>query len=262
MKKLLYLFSLLAMASVVVITSCKKDDEPPPPPTINLSTDAGFIFQDVTITSGDSIRFKVTATSEKLTSFTYQVSYDAAALTTLKNVSISNQPNFTWDTAFTARSVVGTEAYTFTFTDKNGTSASKTITITTQAATTPLSSETAFTWFRCGGGSGSGLLTVGLEWTSNTATSAIITPITGNKLVILTSADWTSITTKEALQTAVDNGTAATQYDGVSVVSSNTYDDVLGTKNGANYYLIHVTNGTVTTPPCGTQIEITGGYKN
>ena len=128
---------------------------------------------------------------------------------------------------------------------------------------TPLSAAAAFTWTRTGAAAGTGLEQFGLAWTSNSATSAIITA-PGTKLVKLNASEWSSLTTQEALAEAIDAADGITKYEGVSVTSpSKSYTDVLGTKTtDGEYFLIHVTNSTVTSSSNGTSVIITGQYKN
>ncbi|MEZ4929495.1 MAG: hypothetical protein R2777_05735 [Chitinophagales bacterium] len=154
------------------------------------------------------------------------------------------------------------DTYTFTLTDKADEVATKSFSLTgtSGTTTTPLGSATPFTWQRVGGSAGTGLSQFGLSWTSNTSTSAIIADA-ADKLVVLSSSQWSSLTTQEDLQAAIDAGTGVAQYTGVSSQQNGTYDDVLGTKNGSNYYLIHVTSGQVSTSGSGTTITITGNYK-
>lgn len=150
---------------------------------------------------------------------------------------------------------------------KNGDSASKEIKFTHEV--TPeveyLSDPVDFTWERVGGKEGTGLQKFGLEWTSNTSTAAIIKTNSSTKMVVLTSEDWDKIETKEQLKEAVDAGTDVDRYENVSSsVASKEYNDVLAVDvNGeGEYYILHITNSTVSTITEGTLITIKGQSKN
>lgn len=132
MKKLVYLFSLLAMASVVIITGCKKDDEPVPP-TITLISGAGFTVSDgpMYINEPFTVGWNVTKGDKNLQ--TFSVTINGANLTAFNqgsplSISGGSYSDTLWN--ITADPNPGTYNYTFTVTDKNNQSASFTITIT------------------------------------------------------------------------------------------------------------------------------------
>ncbi|NME71985.1 hypothetical protein [Flammeovirga aprica] len=145
-------------------------------------------------------------------------------------------------------------------TDANGIASEETM----LAVSLNLKAAEAFTWQRVGAADGTGLDKYGLTWTSNSATNAIVKSASTTKLVQLAEADWTGITTQSQLAAAVMAGTGIDQYEGVSVTASGTYNDVLATEVTADggaktYYLINVTNGTVTTSEqTGTTVTIMG----
>ena len=106
---------------------------------------------------------------------------------------------------------------------------------------TALDSATDFSWIRDKGAAATGSLgTYGLSWPSNTATEAVIKPISGYTLVELSASQWTSITTKEALKEAVDGKTGIAEYK-IAIKETADFNVVLATKNGDTYYMIHVT---------------------
>lgn len=80
--------------------------------------------------------------------------------------------------------------------------------------------------------------------------------------MVITSAKFSQITTKERLKELIDAGTDVDDYRKVDGYATRDYDDVLGTKVGDMYYLIHVTKGTVSAQPCGSNIIIDGMFKN
>ncbi|MEX0811516.1 MAG: hypothetical protein WD048_04805 [Chitinophagales bacterium] len=264
--KNLKLFLLLLIPALFVFTGCGEDDEDKDlSPTINFLGGSQFVSDDVTVEPGDTIIVGINSSENsisgsKLNNFKVERQLTGQNSPAVVVDSSINESTFNFTGGFIASTSENVETFTFTVTDKNGEFASVSFVVTTEGATTALGSAQSFTWERCGSTPGTGLSTFGLKWESNTGTSAIITE-DADKLVILTAAEWTSITTQEGLADAVDNGTGVTQYSDVSSQASASYDDVLATKNGSNYYLIHVTNGVVTTPACGTKIVITGEYK-
>ena len=139
----------------------------------------------------------------------------------------------------------------------------------TKDSTTALSAAADFTWKRVGSNNGTGLSTFGLAWTSNSATNAKITKDGATKLVKLSSSDWTSITTQEALKTKIDAATDMTTYEGVSSQSDQTYtDEVLGVVNGGTYHILNIKSSDVAVAASlvaarvsQTTITITGEYK-
>jgi hypothetical protein len=151
---------------------------------------------------------------------------------------------------------------TATAKDVDPTTATKPFKIVAAPVEHPLSDPIAFKWERIGGAQGTGLETFGLKWTGNAKeVHAQITKGTADKFVKFTSEEWKTITTLEILKVAIDAVPDLPVYDNVSAAAGKTYDDVLATKVGENYYLINVTKGTVTTGTAGTTIVIDGNYK-
>jgi len=115
---------------------------------------------------------------------------------------------------------------------------------------------------RLGTSDGTGLSRFGLEWTeeNNEEERAVITS-NADKLVILESGDFESITTVEALQSAIENGTGVTEYTGVRTDRSLAYDDVIGVKNGDDYFLINITNAAFSTFAGSVTATIIGQFR-
>lgn len=196
----------------------------------------------------------------------------------LENLTISGPDGLNFDTTINASSFSATfefvtpparsaaYTYTFTVTDRDGETNTRTLSVTSvesTAETTPLSSPNSFQWQRVGGTPGTGLSQFGLMWSSNSATSAIITTSAEVKLVILSTNDWTSLDTKEGLEAAVDAATGVTSYTGVSVTApSQTYDDVIATRVNGEYYILRVESSTASSSAAGTTITVNGNYKN
>lgn len=263
MKTLKHFLILFSCAGIMFLSSCT--DEDPVPPTVTFKGGAGYVDDNTTLEPSETFKSGITATAgdKKLATFTVKRSGIISA--TEVDSSISGD-NFSFERNFTAAATEGVETWTFTVTDKDGESASVEFAITTVEpdTTTPLGSAQNFSWVRCGSSNNPDLSQFGLAWTGNTGSVAIIKK-DADKLVILSSGEWSSITTVEGLMSAVDNGTDVVDYRGVDVVqASSTYDDVIATKKGSDYYILHITSSTVVdkTSTCGYEVTINGEYKN
>ena len=105
----------------------------------------------------------------------------------------------------------------------------------------------------------------GLKWPENVlaATNVSLQKDGASKFVELAAADWSNITTQEALKEAIDKASDMKAYTGISADKGQDYDVVLGVINEDVYYMLHITKATVATDATvGTTIEITGQYKH
>ena len=131
---------------------------------------------------------------------------------------------------------------------------------------TDLSAATAFSFKRVGGQAATGDLSkFGLKWPENVlaATNVSLQKDGASKFVELAAADWSNITTQEALKEAVDKASDMNAYTGISADKVQDYDVVLGVINGDVYYMLHITKATVATDATvGTTIEIFGESRN
>ena len=131
---------------------------------------------------------------------------------------------------------------------------------------TDLSAAAAFSFKRVGGQAATGDLSkFGLKWPENVlaATNVSLQKDGASKFVELAAADWSNITTQEALKEAIDKASDMKAYTGISADKGQDYDVVLGVINEDVYYMLHITKATVATDATvGTTIEITGQYKH
>lgn len=249
---------MLGLVSLTFMASCTtEEDENPPILTISPSSDQEIV-------EGETLTVNVTAaenpTSKKALQ-TLTITLDGATLQTvsLSGSSYENDFEFTVPAVRTAAYV-----YEFTVTDRDGATRSRTLNVTSveeTPATTPLSSATNFTWQRTGGPASTSpdLALFGLAWSQNTATNAIIAN-DATKLVELASTTWTSLETVEDLVEAVD---AATGVTSVNVPFPNSsINSVIATIKDGTYYLIYIQSSNSAAVTAGTQITITGQYKN
>lgn len=264
-----------ALAGLFAFTSCEEDADASLGAFLSVTeSGSGSNGGSITISQGETLSFTIDARKGDSDMETFAIS--VSGVNTVNPIPTSLQGNtfpYTLSNAddetyadtvvfVNAGNNIGNTIYTFTVTDKDGNTDEVSFTVAVDAGTTALSSPTAFTWERVGSNNATGLAQFGLKWTSNTSTSAIVAVDAATTLVELASGDWTSITTQEDLSTAIAAGTAVTEYRGVSATQNDTYDDVLGVTHNGTDYIIHITQGTVSTGGAGTTITITGEYKN
>ncbi len=276
MKKI-KLFALGLLGASMFLTSCADDeDEDGLAPALNMvELTTGATGGDITIAEGEALVF--TWDSRKGDSDLETFDVVTQGINSPSSVPTSNQGNdFPYDIANAddetyidtlvfpnaGLAVGGPTNYTFTVTDRDGLTTEVSFNVTVESGSTALSSPQAFTWTRVGGQAGTGLDQFGLAWTSNTATSAIVTTGSNTTMVQLSAADFAGITTQQELAAAISGGTAITEYTGVSATASGTYDDVLAVNNDGDLYLLQVQSADVTTGGQGTTITIDGEYKN
>lgn len=259
------------------MTSCSDDDDEPAPlgPTLSVTeTTYGETPGDMTIAEGEPLIFAWDARRGDNDLQTFRVAVSGVnAVVPLPNsykgksfpyiIENANKEIYVDTLGFiNAGNNVGMTSYTFSIEDKLGTTRSVTFDVTVESSGTPLSDPTDFTWYRAGGGVGTGLGQFGLKWTSNTTTTAVVAINAGTKMVTLTNDDWVNIDTQEELATAIDAGTEISQYTGVSVEAGATYSDVLGVHYGDDYFILKIMEGIVQiTPNDGTNVTILGQYR-
>lgn len=238
MKKVFNLSIILAvLAAAFTFSSCGKDKEDSAQITITFN-------QSGTFGEGDAVTGTISSPDEDLTKVVILKDGNAVkTITSFKELPIMKGTDGKY-TIFIDGLTPGD--YNLRAESKTGES-SKGFSISgssTNPTTTPLDAAVDFSWIRDQGAVGTGLGEYGLAWTSNTATNAIVKLDAATKLVQLTSAQWTSITTKEALKDAVDAGTSIADYRGIELNKTASYDVVLGVNKGGTYYIIHITNFT------------------
>lgn len=260
MKRTFKAFLFVGAIGLGLFTSCDpevltEDDQP----VIEVKAP---LTDTTAVVAGDSVVFELALSStsglaslQTTTSFGLEVEDGSKTF----NVSTSEEVSVTVKVASDATVGENLEV-NFTVANASKQASVKKI-IKVLAKETPLSEAKAFEWKRVGGTAATGLETFGLVWTSNSAEFAIIKK-GADKFVELTPAQWTSVSNLEALKTAIDAATDMEKWEKVSSASaSKTYDFTLGTIKGGKYYLIHVTNSTVTVADAGTTITIGGEYK-
>ncbi len=268
MKKKLNLILVLAVISLGFYTSCTPEATEIDPPTITVTSPTS---DTTTVKMGDAVEFSITLTSENgLVSLT-PMSNVAGVEFSKESFSFSSTASETVSLTATVTNAVpvGTVVEViFTVTDgEKSANAKKYIVV----GETPLSAAKDFTWIREGGVPATGLDIFGLSFTKTIGSvedgffARIEVASNGaTKFVELESTAWITITTAEALKTAIDAATAITdgKWSKISASKSATYDYVLGVIYQDVYYMIHITNGKVESVTAGTKVTINGQYKN
>lgn len=252
-----------------VITVSTPTDVQGPELTVNGST-------SISIPAGSSADFEITAVKggADLTEISFlrdgttlaaseirvadgQGGYNALSANPL-SIEGADAEGFTATYNLKASINVGTAIlYTVILEDIAGNTTELELTITAE----PTFTTENFTFERCGANPGTGLDQYGLSWEANTSDAAIIKK-DADKLVDLTgSVNFGDVDSRAQIQTLVDGGTDIDDYRGISVTQSSTYDEVIGTKVGNDYYLLNITNADVSSESCGTRVIITGVAK-
>lgn len=268
MKKITKFLAFMGMAGLVFTACDNKSDEVIYPSfekvTLEEKTDGTFFGRfDVTCDPMASLK-------DVKVSYSYG---DTTLDMPEKDIDITKGKNYEWTVKVTVPvEVEGVRVTKITLTatvkGTNGGSKSMSFDTPKKEDTTPteteLSKAEAFTFKRVGGKPGTGDLSkFGLKWTENmtAAVNASIQKDGATKFVELPAADWTAITTKEALKAAVDKATDMNSYTGISADKGQDYNVALAVLNADVYYILHITKSTVNSDAAGTTIEIFGEYR-
>lgn len=182
---------------------------------------------------GDVVEYEFTEPYEGLTSYSFAIAE------TLAKAAVENAAKVEYSVVVVDNKDIATSA------------------VYTVNVVAPVFSEATFEWYRLGN-TKVGLDEFGLNWASNAkAIEAVIKPVEGAKLYVLTAADYAATELSE-----LTLGTEATQYKSVSCEASKDYNDVIATVYNGKTYLMHITRGEVATVTGqGTKVTITGTYK-
>ena len=124
-----------ALLAATALPSCKKDERKPP--VMELVSGAAYVSSDATLSQSQAfvVRVKVTKTEDELRTLNISRAYDgASASTTVQNITLdkSEEDGFTRDVPLSTRAQAGTERYVFTATDRDGNTATQSLTLTVQ----------------------------------------------------------------------------------------------------------------------------------
>ena len=153
---------------------------------------------------------------------------------------------------------------------KNGGKSSRTLNINVkeEPQDTPLSEPTAFTWERVGTGTVQAMTQFGLSMiTGGNADDGFTILVTaGTKLVRLDVADWTEITTREALAEKID-ATPSAVHAGTNnrisfVRTTANVNHVFGVLHNDNYYVFNVTRTEINDAGAQNITRVIGNYKH
>jgi len=127
----------------------------------------------------------------------------------------------------------------------------------------PLEGPEYLTWYRLGSTT-TGLAEFGLKWYANRAEiHAQITKDGADKMVLLSTENWDTFTTKAEVTAAIDAATDIETYTGINLTAAKieTGMNVLGVKYNDMYYIINLTQVIVRIVDAGTETIATGEYK-
>ena len=263
MKKLA--LALLCLVSVAFFASCDEKVEHPEP-SIAILVEDGYVANNAFVNEMEEVYFGFVVASNPETQ---------EALASLI-VTVDDQPwdtvTFTNETEYTYKSgviytpakdsIVRTSTITAIVTDAAGQSATATIDLSILYKEQPLVA-TDFAWNRHGAAAVTGgIEEYGLQWTSNgKEIFAELKPMDGATLYEFDPSVW-SATTNEVQKATLfsELPLSIPVFKKVSAWASNNYDFVIGTTYQGKNYLIHITEGIVSTFK-GTDIVIKGQAK-
>lgn len=259
MKKFNLLFVMAAILGLGFMSSCDTTITDVDPLLTIATTGLGA---GNTILEGNTFTISVTAAEnpESKSKLEDLVIVKPGADTTIVINASSYAETFTYN----APAAGQVAEYTFTLTDKDNVTVSQTVTVTGEAnvVATPLGAATAFTMVRCG--SNNDPVAHGLQFDAVTGaspnfTAVVIKVAAADKLVELSAAEWSSITTVEDLEAAVAAGTGIAQ---ITMTLGGAVNSVVATQEGSVYKLINFTNAS-SPAPCsgGSEVTLTGEYK-
>lgn len=253
---------LFGIATMTFLTSCDPTDDGNSEPILVVDPDGTISAVENSVVTVEVYASQNSTTTKKLESL--EVDADGTASDTL--IEFPNNTasqNFTF--SFVAPLAGQQDNVTFILTDKDGKTNSVTLTIngTSSVTTTPLGAATSFSMVRCGSNNDPEMFGLKFDLVNGSSPNfnAVLVTTTADKLVELTTAQWTSITTKEDLQAAVDGGTASTQFTLALGAAGQVLDKVVATKVGSTYSLIHFDNSDQATCSGGTEWTLEGDYK-
>lgn len=262
MKKLA--LALVCLISVAFFASCTPEGQP----TISVLPGEEYVHDGDIINVNEEFNIGFTMSSsietgQKLASFTLVIDDETYETVELDDTEYTFERTLALNTVPTRDDDMDAMVIVATVTDVLGQSASVTMTLIIDG-TQELILE-AFEWNRHGGAAATGnLAELGLAWNSNEKdVFAVITAVEGAELYEVPAEKWAQVTTQPEKVALFGEGGGALPiraYKGVSAFSSDTYDDVIATHYNGEYYLIHITEGIVSTFK-GTDVTIKGEWK-
>ena len=264
--KLIALASMVALGSVF-LTNCTTGDTPDTVPTLEFKTGGNYISSDFSISANTNFTVGIEASHDKpLTSLIITVAVDGGAETTPAGCTLCDTVlstnTFSADYVATTGAAAGTEVWTFTVSDGNGISTSKTITVTNLGAggatllefVNDNNGNPHRVWNFIGPNAGAHQLGVGsvlsadpnadkdiqdsISAADGSAWPARWTSRNGTTFKVTTTHGWSTVTNSAELENAWNSlGTAESV---INVVDGDVY--IANIKNSGKYALIEVTD--------------------
>lgn len=267
MKK--FALALMCAVSVLLMASCTKKTEVKYPTIKFVNAGAGYVYENTTIDAGTPVAFKIEAVAtdakDLLASVSFKLIYNNE---TVGDTTITLKDQTTYTLSTDPEPMILPGLYTFEAT--TATKAGRTATAKVNVTVNEVVAEADFEWYRQGGNPGLGLEMFGLKWTSNyKEVCAKIVPYNTeyDELRRIDGVNYDDIVDVVA---AFNMGTKIDEFHEISCEKpSATYDYVIATHSlkfaGSDrdvYFVMHVTNSTVTVDPVlGSTVTITGRYK-
>lgn len=273
MKKLNSMLSIACAATMIALTSCGGD------PMVTITPNQDTVVINMADLETPFLTGGITATDDYIIEEYYTINLKEA---------VQGIESYCFDTVlYTKDEKKQQDVFDFKLNDFNGPYISMlpmlaqyvssiTITVncteTNATVTLPIKfinnedlTESPMQWKREGGNDATGLEQFGLQWTSNMKeVFCVIRPVEGAKLVVFpegVGAAAYQLTNSAELATYIDAIPAAEDFRGVSATRSNDYDLYIGSVYNGQYFIMHITKGTVETANAGTTITIDGAYK-
>ncbi|MDB9882335.1 hypothetical protein OAD66_04285 [Bacteroidia bacterium] len=285
MKNIKFL-SLMVLLSVgaIFLTNCGTgtDEGPAPKPTLDFLGGASYVDEDASFTSGTEFTMAITAThSSNIKSFTVTKEVNGGAAEILVDSTMSTKSISKFEVTDTTEAIAGNEVYTFTVSDKDGNSTSKSITITNLgdgskdlAVIVKDNDDATIKVYNFKGPKqgayeiGQGPLSSsdpdsGKDIQDSTATSetsswpARWTSRNGTTFKLVSSSAWNTITNDLEIKAAWD--AAGTAESVINVTDGDSY--ILNIKNSGKYALVTVTDVVTTSGDNNDYVEFMYKYE-
>lgn len=234
------------------------------PPSVVVLAEENYLYDGCVVEVGVTYHYGFRMVSDAgLSSLSVLINDDLADVVDLSGL-------FSYDYRNTVlfemeKEIIGDCTFTAEVTDVNGQSSSVSFTVLINQELEL--SESPFEWIKVGSASATGLEEFGLSWERNYKdVYARIRPLAGVTLLQFDPSVWSDVTTGRdkamLFANALETGVSLYEYAHVSVTSSQSYDDVMGTVlPDGTMYLIHVTHSEVFMNYMGTHCIITGESK-
>jgi len=263
MKKLA--LALVCLVSVAFFASCDPKVENPEPSIAGINEE-GYITDGQVIEAETPYMFGFRAasnaeTQKDLAKFVISINGTTYCDSVISGKEFVYRDEIAFYPNNDEREIIGSAEIVATVTDAAGNTKSASIKIDVNKEDTLEAFD--FSWNRHGGQDGTGLDVFGLKWDKNLKDDvyAVIEPLEGAVLYEFDPSVWETTTTELELANLFSEQLPILKFNKVSAYTTHhDYDFVIGTSYEGVNYLIHITEGIVSSFK-GTDITINGQYK-